>query len=293
MNNIIISYSLFGENNSGEDFSLKFWNNIPALIAINLMIYKNAAIWIYLPEDLIKHPLYEILEKLSEKFDALKLKFLSFSYHNSEPTLWKYKPLFDKSSEIVLLRELQAIPNEMEIRATQFFIEQPNFYIGNLRTHHSHLFPTNKILSSLGSFRPNKIGIISNMNFNEFYFQFKGDLNIVEKKSIIEIFTKDEEWTKKYFLDCAIQSKQQKINKPAFPCKSIESKKYENKVNLNHISKELLGLLNNITNWGGEPIDFRGENLEKLLEHNNLITFKLKKVLMDCSNYTQNFYLNG
>jgi len=64
-------------------------------------------------------------------------------------------------------------------------------------------------------------------------------------------------------------------------------------VNISHVSNELLELLNETTIWGGEPIDFRGPKLEKLLSYNNLITFKLKKVMMDCSNYTRNFYLNS
>ena len=70
MGNIIISYSLFGEKKIGENLSHKYWCNIPALVAVNLIVYPNASIWIYLPEDLIKHPLYEILEKLSEKFEV-------------------------------------------------------------------------------------------------------------------------------------------------------------------------------------------------------------------------------
>lgn len=290
MKNIIISYSLFGEKNIGENLSHKYWYNIPALVAINLMVYPNASIWIYLPEELIKHPLYEILEKLTEKFDALKLKFLSYSYHNTEPTLWRYKPVFDKLSDIVLCRDLDSLPNENEILATQYFIEQPNYYIQTLRTH---IYPITTILAGLSGYRPSKINQISNISFNDFYFQFKSDLYGLDQQSIIEIFTKDEEWTDKYFMDCPISTKQHKVGKPLIKCKSLEVKKYRKKVNISHVSTELLSLLNENAILGGEPIDFRGEKLENLLSYNNLITFKLKKVIMECSNFTKNFYLNG
>ncbi|MFZ4796145.1 MAG: hypothetical protein ACOYMA_01540 [Bacteroidia bacterium] len=301
MEKVIISYSLFTPKKLHEDVRVwdpyisetRYWYNIPALIAVNLMVYPNAAIWIYLPEELIKHPLYEMLEKLSEKFEALKLKFLSYNYQNTEPTLWRYKPVFDKLSEIVLCRDLDSVPNEMEIRATQYFIEEPSFYIQTLRTHKNHIFPITTILAGLSAYRPTKISTISNLNFNDYYFQTKSDLYGLDQKSIIEIFTKDEVWTKKHFMDCPINSKKHKVGKPLIKCKSIDEKKYRKKENINHISPDLLKILNEVTTWGGEPVDFRGQKLELLLSQNNLITFKLKKVLMDCSTFTKNFYLNG
>jgi hypothetical protein len=301
MEKIIISYCLFTPKNLNKEIrvwdphnsELRYWYNIPALVAINLMVYPNSEIWIYMPEDLIKHPLFEILEKLSEKFDMLKLKFLSLSYNHTEPTLWRYKPVFDKLSGLVLCRDLDSIPNMSEIKATYYFINQPNYYLQTLRTHKNHIFPITTILAGLSAYRPNKISFLSNTNFNEFYLQYKSNLYGLDQKSIIEIFTKDPEWTKKYFLDCPISTKIHKVGKPLIACKSVEEKKYKDSVNISHVSNELLELLNETTIWGGEPIDFRGPKLEKLLSYNNLITFKLKKVMMDCSNYTRNFYLNS
>ena len=300
MERIVISYSLFTPKNLHKDIRVwdpyisdtRYWFNIPALVAINLIVYPTASIWIYMPEELIKHPLFEMLEKLSEKFDSLKLKFLSYPYKNTEPTLWRYKPVFDMLSEIVFCRDLDSVPNEMEIKATQFFIDEPKYYIQTLRTHTNHVFPITTILAGLSGYRPHKINLISNTNFNEFYFQTKSDLYGIDQKSIIDIFTKDQNWTKKYFLDCALNSKNHKIGKALIKCSSYNEKTIQKKVNINHISQDLLNILNAVTNWGGEPIDFRGEKLESLLSLNNLITFKLKKVLMDCSTVTQNFYLN-
>lgn len=301
MEKIIISYCLFTPKNLNKEIRVwdpynsesRYWYNIPALVAINLIVYPNSEIWIYMPEELIKHPLFEVLEKLSEKFDALKLKFLSFSYTNTEPTLWRYKPVFDKLSEIVLCRDLDSLPNESEIKATYYFLNQPNYYIQTLRTHKNHIFPITTILAGLSAYRPSKINSLKNINFNEFYLQYKSSLYGLDQKSIIEIFTQDAEWTKKYFLDCPISTKQNKVGKPLIKCKSVDEKNYKNQINVSHISKELLDLLNETTTWGGEPINFRGEKLEKLLSYNNLITFKLKKVLMDCSTFTRNFYLNS
>lgn len=293
MNNVIISYSLFNKKNNDDEIDFKLWYNIPALIAVNLIVYPMAKIFIYMPEDLIKHPLFEILEKLSEKFELVKLKFLPYAFHDSEPILWRFKPIFDKLADTVICRDLDSLPNEQEIRATYFFLNEPQYYIQTLRTHSDHKYPITSILAGLSAYRPYKINFISNLTFNDFYNQSKSNIHGVAQNAMTDLFSKDEEWTKKYFLDCPIQSKQHQISKSLIRCKSIEDKKYKKKVNISHISDELLTILNNATVWGGEPIDFRGEKFDKLLNYNNFITFKLKKIILDCSQFTQSFYLES
>jgi hypothetical protein len=297
MKKIIISYSLFNQNHNESnaftnDLNNNFWNNIPALIAVNLMVYPTASIWIYMPEEIIKNPLFEILEKLSEKFEALKIKFVSIAYQNDEPAFWKFKPVFDKLSEIVLCRDLNNIPDEMEIKSTQFFIDESNYHIQMIRTNSNQNLTYNELFSNFGGFKFLKINSFSKINFNEFYFKTLSEFGNSKHNSIIEFLSSDENWSKKHILNCINSKKQIEINKQKFHCKTIEYKKLTKKVNTSHVSDELFAILNELTSTDGNIDDFRGLKLEKLLEYNNLITFKLKKVLMDCSTFTQNFYLN-
>jgi hypothetical protein len=285
MKKIIISYSLFNQNHNesnafSNDLNNNFWNNIPALIAVNLMVYPTASIWIYMPEEIIKNPLFEILEKLSEKFEALKIKFVSIAYQNDEPAFWKFKPVFDKLSEIVLCRDLNNIPDEMEIKSTQFFIDESNYHIQMIRTNSNQNLTYNELFSNFGGFKFLKINSFSKINFNEFYFKTLSEFGNSKHNSIIEFLSSDENWSKKHILNCINSNKQIEKNKQKFHCKTIEYKKLTKKVNTSHVSDELFAILNELTSTDENIDDFRGLKLEKLLEYNNLITFKLKKVLM-------------
>ncbi len=297
MKKIIISYSLFNQKHNesnafSKDLNNNFWNNIPALIAVNLMVYPTASIWIYMPEEIIKNPLFEILEKLSEKFEALKIKFVSFTYQNDEPAFWKFKPVFDKLSEIVLCRDFNNIPDEMEIKSTQFFIDESNYHIQMIRTKTNQNLTCNELFSNFGGFKFLKINSFSKINFNEFYFKSLSKLGNSKNNSIIELLSSDENWSKKHILNCINSNKLTEINEQKFHCKTIDYKKLNKKVNTSHVSDELFAILNELSSNDESIVDFRGLKLEKLLEYNNLITFKIKKVLMDCSSFTQNFYLN-
>ena len=45
----------------------RYWYNIPALMAVNSVIYPNAKIKIHLSEEIKNNPKFEILQKISER----------------------------------------------------------------------------------------------------------------------------------------------------------------------------------------------------------------------------------
>ena len=295
---LIISYCLFTPKKLNNEIrfwdpysnELRYWYNIPALVAINTIIYPKAEIWIYLSEEIKDHLLFDILLRLKESFTSLNLIFLDYPYKNTEPTLWRYKPVFDCFADIILCRDLDSLPNELEIKATYYFIENPKYYIQTLRTHTNHRFPITTILAGLSAFRPLQINQLKGSDFETFYHSNKSDSYGLDQSAIIKFFTTDSKWTKKFFLDCAISSPNQNPGKPLIPCISLKENTYKKKKISEEIPEPLLKLLNNTTEWGGEPIDFRGEKLKKLLDVDHAMTSKLKDCLANCSLNTQMFY---
>lgn len=296
---LIISYCLFTPKKLNNEIrfwdpfanELRYWYNIPALVAINQIIYPKAEIWIYLSEEIKDHPLFEILMRLKESFTSLNLIFLNYTYENTEPTLWRYKTVFDCLADIIICRDLDSLPNEIEIKATNYFIENPKYYIQTLRTHTNHRFPITTILAGLSAFRPKQIDQLKGGDFETFYHSNKSDSYGLDQSAIIKFFTTDTKWTKKHFLDCAISTVNQKPGKPLIPCVSVAEKAYKkNHKILEGIPQQLIQLLNITTEWGGEPIDFRGEKLKMLCNLDHEMTMKLKDCLASCSLNTQMFY---
>lgn len=295
---LIISYCLFTPKKLNNEIrfwdpyanELRYWYNIPALVAINQIVYPMGEIWIYLSEEIKDHPLFEILIRLKESFTSLNLIFLDYPYENTEPTLWRYKPVFDCLSDIIICRDLDSLPNEIEIKATNYFIENPKYYIQTLRTHTNHRFPITTILAGLSAFRPKQIDQLKEYDFETFYHSNKSDSYGLDQGAIIKFFTTDLKWTKKFFLDCVISSPNQKPGKPLIPCVSLKENTYKKKKISEGIPQQLVKLLNNTTEWGGEPIDFRGEKLKELLDVDHAMTSKLKDCLANCSLKTKIFY---
>ena len=126
MEKLLISYCFFTPKNLHKEMRFwdlyntydRYWYNIPALMAVNSIIYPNAKIKIHLSEEIKSNPLFEILDKISENMSNVELVFMPYEYTNTEPTMWRYKPLFDKESDVVLCRDIDSLPNEDEIKST-------------------------------------------------------------------------------------------------------------------------------------------------------------------------------
>ncbi len=298
MESLIISYSFFEPKSLHREMRTwdlynnqdRYWYNIPALMAINSVVYPDTKIKIHISNNIKSNKYFEILEKIADNFDNIELVNLDYDYRETEPTMWRYKPLFDKESDIVLCRDIDSLPNSDEIKATYYFINNSQYYVHTLRTHTNHIIPHTIILAGLCGYRPNKIEFLQNINFEMYYNHFKNGTWGLDQSSLINLFVRDQEWTSQRFLDSPISTNFHKVGYPIIRCVSKNQEVYRSEIDLK-IDESILNLLDGETKWAGEPTNFRGEKLERLLEIDNDNFKKMRDILHSCSEEIKNFYL--
>ncbi len=297
MESLIISYCFFTPKSLHKEMRFwdayntqeRYWYNLPSLICINSIVYPNAKMKIHVSSDIINHDRFELIEKMSESFDNIEIVHLPYEYENTEPTMWRYKPLFDKESDIVLCRDIDSLPNSDEIRSTLYFFDNPDFYVQTLRTHTNHIIPQTIMLAGLCGFRPKKIDFINGVNFEMYYNHFKNSVWGLDQNSLINMFVRDPNWTKERFLDSPISTEYHKVGPPLIECTSIDQDYFRTSVNL-ELDENFIRILDEETKWGGEPTNFRGAKLKKFLKIKNSKIEVLNQVLENCSSGIKNFY---
>lgn len=270
----------------------RYWYNIPAMIVVNSVVYPDAKIKVHISDEIRNNPKFEVLEAISNKMTNVELVYMPYDYRDTEPTMWRYKPLFDKEADIVLCRDIDSVPNEDEIRASLFFINEKQFYTHTLRTHTNHIIPHTIMLAGLCGFRPKKVDFIQNINFEMYYNHFKNGSWGLDQSSLINMFVQNPNWTKQRFLDSPISTQYHKVGKPLIQCESLDQDLYKKKIDLSHLNSSMLQIINDETKWAGEPTNLRGEKLKKLLELDIPQMKIMKDIIGDCSEEIKIFYYN-
>jgi len=261
-------------------------------MCINSIVYPDAKIKIHISTDIKENPRFEIIEKIAESFNNIEVILMPFDYENTEPTMWRYKPLFDKESDIVLCRDIDSLPNTDEIKSTLFFLKNPQFFVHTMRTHTNHISPQTIMLAGLCGFRPKKIELLNNINFEVYYNHFKNAAWGLDQNSLISMFVRDQNWTKERFLDSPLSTSHHRVGKPLIECVSINQDVYRNTIDFDLVS-EITKILDNETKWAGEPTNLRGTKLKEFLNISHPKISLLGKVLDSCSEDIKNFYLGG
>jgi hypothetical protein len=298
MESLTISYCFFTPKSLHKELRFwdvyntqeRYWYNIPALICVNSIVYPDARIKIHLSNEIRENPLFEILQRIVDVFKNVELVFMPYEYENTEPTMWRYKPLFDKESDILLCRDIDSLPNTDEIKSTMFFLKNNQFFTHTLRTHTNHVSPQTIMLAGLCGFRPNKIEFLNNVNFEMYYNHFKNSGWGLDQNSLINMFVRDQNWTKQRFLDSPISTEFHKVGPPIIECQSLNQDVYRNTIDLD-LPKELTQILDSETKWAGEPTNFRGEKLKNILKIDLPQTKLMSEVIDGCSEEIKNFYL--
>jgi hypothetical protein len=200
--------------------------------------------------------------------------------------------MFDKESNVVLCRDIDSLPNIDEIRATYYFLENKEFYLQTLRTHRNHVIPHTIILAGLCGFRPKDTYFLNDITFEMYYNSFKNNPWGVDQSSLINVFIRDREWLKNRFLDCPITTDHHYVGPPLVECRSIQKTSYLEEKDFSYIDSEIINLLEQETTWAGEPTNFRGEKLIKLLSIDNTYTNIMRNILETSSEEIKKFYLN-
>jgi hypothetical protein len=272
-NKTVISYCLFHtiqensdirnwDNHSGTN---RYWYNIPAIICVNRLIFPNAEIHLFITKNLKSHFLYPFLISLSENISQFKIFEIDQNYLNTEITLYRFLPLFNKTCDVLFCRDLDSVPNEDEILSSKFFVLFEQFFCQNIRSHTNHKYPITTILAGLCGFRPKLINFIEGLNFEEFYKNSNSDEYGIDQKSIIQVFTKETNWVKKHFVDIRINTKLHDPGKPILKCKSYKINEFKKSKFLRIADRNFINHLNSLTSWAGEPVDSRGIWLIKCL----------------------------
>lgn len=297
----VISYSFFTPKNLHSHLRFwdkynthdRYWYNIPAMVVCNSIFYPEFKIKLHISREILENPLYEIFEKISQEFSNFEIVIMDYDYSNTEPTMWRYKPIFDKEFDLVLCRDIDSLPTSDELRATRYFIENENYLVHTLRTHTNHATVPTIILAGLCGFKPKKIPFIQGFDFERYYNHFKNPNWGLDQNSLIGIFAPNKEWTQNHFLDSPISTVYHNVGNCLLPCKSLNQDFYKDNVNLGDDKTNLIQFLDSHTTWAGEPIDIRFEKLSNLLSMGYDACEKMKNCLSICGEVVKNFYLKN
>jgi hypothetical protein len=287
----IISYSFFEPKiiHSHRDWDKfnkidRYWYNIPALIAINSLVYSDFKIKFHISENILNNKLYTLFEECVENYN-IEVEVIKKDYINTEPTIWRYKPLIEKECDILLCRDIDSIPTTDEILSTYYFINNDKYDVTTIRSHKNHKIPQTIMLAGLCSFRPKNINL--NYDFNTFLNTFSKSNWGIDQNFLIDTFTSDRNFTKTKFLDSRLNSKNHQIEKPLIECDSFDENYYRNNVDYNK-NDSILKLIDYYTEWSGEPVNIRGEKLINLLNNEK---FSNMLDLIEGNKILKEFYL--
>jgi len=265
MDKKVFSYSLFEPKHLPQHRTWdkwgnnkeRYWFNIPSIIILNKLLYPEYDTLFFVSPNIWNNPLSKIFECF---VDNIKIETITREYEFTEPAIWRMIPLWDREIKILHPRDIDSLPTKTEYKYIQEF-ENSDCLVGTMRSHENHFGIACRILAGLCSFKPNKISpSIKGINF-DFYYSKRLDRYGSDQDLLIETFTKNSDFTSKYFLDCKIDKQK---NKQDFPC--IESNLLD--CLIEEDKQKIFDKINEYTNitWLGEPCDSRGNLLNYLLE---------------------------
>jgi hypothetical protein len=238
----------------------RYWYNIPALVVLNKVLYPEHEMRLYLSKNVWDNPKSKIFKTL-EKLGNLKIHTINANYDKTEPMIWRMMPLWESGVSALHCRDLDSLPTEREHKYTLYFEKSPNA-IGTMRTHRNHHGIKCRMLGGLCSYKPNSIPISTKFPNFQMYYSLRHK-HVNDQDLMIDVFTKDKQFTKNNFLDYHgyFQS-----NKQNFPC-SVVSDEELNKIKVTNQQSNILQYLKEkgFDKWAGEPVDSRGEVTEKIL----------------------------
>lgn len=285
----VISYCLFDtvdmnqRNHRGWDIFKndlhRYWYNIPAMYIINSIIYKEFETRVYISESITNHEIYPLLTELS-KNDNFKIIKIDLKYNNTEPTMWRMMPYWDDNVEIVLCRDIDSLPSINEIKATKTFIET-DYSIHTMRTHSAHNNYETRLLAGLCGFKPSKLTNEDIPKTFDEYYNFSTLNWGCDQNTLIEFFYK-RITNKQNFLDSPISTNAHTVSLHD-DVTYIDFTNYE-------IGIDILNYIDQYTVWSGEPIDFRGDKLSRLLEFDYKECDIVKTIMRD-NPFVKNFYM--
>ncbi len=261
---MILSYSLFSPKINHSHirtwdafyFSDRYWVNIPAIIAIYKTILPDIQIVFYISENLRSHFLFPMMEDF-QKEGLCHINIINYDYKNTEPTFWRYIPVFEKQDDVVLCRDIDSIPTINEFHSLNHFLKSSKS-ISTIRSHTNHNSHGTILLAGLTTIKPHQIHMIDDVSsFEYFYNSHISGMWGTDQENIISFFMKDKNWVQTNFIDFRLPSNSHSnIASPILPCEQ-------------HIIPYLETPYTDITEWSGQPVDCRFDKLNNLFQNLN------------------------
>lgn len=300
----IISYSFFVPKKLNEGMRTwdlynganRYWYNLPATFLANKIYYPHAKCVVHICDRTIAHSLYPILETLQEggylTLERMPDRYQSFA--NTEPTLWRYVPLFDQSADFVHCRDIDSVPTPTEARYTKYF-ERHDYSVGTMRTHTNHASWGTVFLAGLFSAVPKKLYQISGAEFADYYAvatKHGGEHWGLDQNMLIQVFGRNAEFTSAHMLDCKIETLgHPNIGPNVVPCVSITGEYLDGAISTD-APEGFDAVTAGICSWAGEPVDARGDKLVELCaaagEHGRYILSSIEAL----PEHIRDFYLS-
>lgn len=255
----VIAYSLFRNNKNEVN---RFWDpdqdkgfdrylwNIDAILLVNKIVYPDFETRIYIPYYL----------KIPDRFSMLKCFVkvdILTEYINKEPMLFRLLPLWEKDINYLFCRDIDSLPNEQEIRAGYLFMQSKAIAQG-IRSHKYHGGLDHSLLGGLSAYNVPLLrekGFLNNTFLDLLYKAKNIDPEMkwhIDLDTITGFFLSQREFSEQIlqtnFNDSPLELGLNRIRYP--------QEDYDN-IDLSFINPELLSLLNEITEWCGQPVDCR------------------------------------
>lgn len=284
----IISYALFGNES-------RYWASIPFILIANDLIYSDYISRFYISKDATENKLFKLFEEIILQTKKVEIEVINDKYIGTEPTMWRMKPLWDKSVELFICRDIDAVPRSDERRATLLF-EQSPYAIHGIRSYWTH---STRLMAGLCGFKTAKVRrAISSYKNYEMYKMFG-------KKYVRDYCTEyqwgcDQHILQRFFfmgrhgqfllrqtLDTLVGSAG---IIPWFRAVRLPTEKYAN-ISLDHINTEILQLCDSLVAYVGLPLTVENRHLRQALKIDCEMSNILKKIFADNKEIAEHYQI--
>ena len=136
----------------------RYWLCLPASILGHLELYPGYSIRLYHSPDIRSNPGFDFLGELSRRCPRFEAVEISEPYRQTEPTLWRMRPLWENGVDTFFSRDIDSVPCSDELRAVRVFMDHPTAAIHGIRSYCLH---TTLLMAGLCGFKVPRLKFIT------------------------------------------------------------------------------------------------------------------------------------
>jgi hypothetical protein len=261
----------------------RYWFNIPAVLWSYQTLMPEYTQIVYISPDIKQHTLYNVLEMCVRHLGII-VEEIDVPYSKSEPIMWRHKPIFDLSNEVVLPRDLDSMPTSWDVKNSLFF-DRSDYKMSTMKSHEHHVGMS--MLGGLSGFKPSisKDSPSWNKSFDSYYSEFNDSREAVDQVSMTTNFIHNNDlgWLRNNFVEFSKKGSTTNFS-ARLVLDSDEDYNSFNVLDENNIFEEI----DPLSTWSGEPCDVRGKLLTSLLSKNEMGQSLLADMIKD--RMIKNFY---